>query len=255
MPDRFSEDEARRIFARAAERQHKADSRPEGLSLAELQEIARASGIDPDHVSAAVADVRGALPDHEPRMVLGVDLEPRASRIIPGELSDADWAEVVARLRRTFRSKGIPTEVGPVREWSSGATSNLLVTAAPVEGGTRVTLESSRAHEFKGSGFAGVFLGALAVFFVVGTLIAGEYTGTLFTVGVSAVLSLSMYLWVRFGYGSWSRKRSDQFDTLLDQIELVARSSAASRSPAVDLDVLGEAPAVTETRPRGRVRA
>ncbi|MGB3544919.1 hypothetical protein [Rubrivirga sp.] len=275
MPDRFSEEEARRIFARAAERQHADASRPEGLSMAELEEIAQASGIDPAHVAAAVADVRGGLEDVEPVHVWGINLQPRRSRVVPGELTDAAWAEVVARLRRTFGSKGIPTEVGPVREWSSGADSNLLVTATPVEGGTRVTLESSRAHEFKGSEWGLGALGAfLAVFVGIGLANGELYVPAVLGL-VSAVVFAVAYGISRVTYSSWSTKRLGQFDALLDQIELVARADAGSRptasteqlldadteptsrtaAPLLDLDALEAEPGTGEKRPRGRDRA
>ena len=232
MPDRFSEDEARRIFARAAERQHATNSRPEGLSLAELQEIARASGIDPDHVASAAVEVRHTLPARESATFFGVDLEPRVSRVIPGELSDDAWADVVQRFRRTFGSKGIPSEIGRIREWTSGPTSNLHVTAEPVDGGTRVTMETSRAPEAQGTGLAigvtSVLLSAL--------LIAGLVQGTLGVPLAVTALIVSVFA-VMFGgyrwhFARWRRERERQFDALLDYIELIARAEASGAAPS-----------------------
>ena len=58
MSDSFSADEARRIFARAARRQHAAPS-ADGLTMAELQAIGQEAGLDADLVAAEAMAERG----------------------------------------------------------------------------------------------------------------------------------------------------------------------------------------------------
>ena len=241
MPDRFSEDEARRIFARAAERQQAAEPASEGLSLAELQEVGRAAGLDPSHVAAAVAEVRGGVvsPDAPPATFLGVDVEPRASRVLPAEVTDDVWGQMVGRLRPTFKTIGVTSEVGAVREWQGtnerGGLSNLCMTAEPAEGGTLVTLQTSKAgNSSQYRAIFGVF-GAMAVFFaVLGTLQGGAGDPAFWVfIGAFVASAVGFPLLGRQSYARWSVRRQDQFDALLDQFELLARDAAPpERRPA-----------------------
>ena len=63
MDRQFSEDEAREVFARAAERQHEVRSKGEGLSLDELRAIGREAGLDPEHIEAAARAVATGEPE------------------------------------------------------------------------------------------------------------------------------------------------------------------------------------------------
>ena len=228
MPDRFTEDEARQVFARAAERQHAADASPAGLSLAELQEVGAAAGLDPAHVAAAVAEVRGARPVAPPATFVGVDVEPRASRVLPGEVTDEVWEQMVARLRRTFGAKGTPTDVGRIREWSSGPNSNLLVTVEPDAAGARVALQTSKASEAaQYRALVGV-LGAMAVLFSALGVATGNGGDAGFWVFISALVVAAVVfpLLGRQSYARWARRRQGEFDALLDGFELLVRDAA-----------------------------
>lgn len=68
MPERFTEEEARRVFVRAAE------AVPVGLSRAELGEIGRAAGLDPASASSEAQSVPEA-----PLSRLGLDALPDTS--------------------------------------------------------------------------------------------------------------------------------------------------------------------------------
>ena len=237
----FTEDEARQIFARAAERQHAVASRGEGLSLDDLQAIGAEAGLDPEHVAAAVAELRSG-PAVEPVVVAGVDLTPRVVRVLPGELTDDAWADLVGRLRRTFGAKGVPSEIGRVREWTSGPTSRLHVVAEPVEGGTRVTMETSKAHEAAGLRgvipFAVFMSLALSALFVFGDFDATVWILPVLTLGLCAAI----YVGVRAWLARWSDRRRGQFESLMDQAELLVRAEAstAAEAPRLDLDALAE---------------
>lgn len=244
MPRRFSEEEAERVFARAAERQHAHAAPPDGLTLAELQQIGREAGLDPAHVSAAVAetDALGAVAPSA--TYLGVPLEPRASRLLVGEVYDETWEQMVNRLRRTFRSKGAPVELGRVREWSSGLQSNLHVSLEPAEGGTLLTLETSKAETARGlaslPASAGVFVVLLSLLFGF-----GDFDLTVWIVPLLLVLGTAVAVVAgRQSLAAWSEKRQAQFDALLDQFELVHRKAsvpqtASEAAPPEDLGGAG----------------
>ncbi len=256
MPEHFSEDEARRIFARAAERQRTETPGPDGLSLSELQEIGAAAGLDPAHVAAAVAEVQLAAvrPSPEARAFLGAPVEVRASRVLSAPVTDEAWEQMVARLRKTFDAKGTPTDVGRVREWtgtnSRGGLSNLQATVEPVEGGARVTLETSRAEEAKGLRAAPVAVVGMAAlfsaFFVFGEFEPMAWVLPAFLLAAGAIMAIGG----RVAFARWSAERARQFDALLDQFELIVRDAAPEgesledpagavpASPPLDLDAL-----------------
>ena len=269
MPDRFSEEEARRIFARAAERQQASEPASEGLSLDELQEVGRAAGLDPAHVAAAVAEVRSARPAAPPATFLGVGVEVRASRVLSGPVTDEAWEQMVARLRRTFGSKGTPTDVGRVREWTSGPSSTLLVTVEPGDpargGGAVVTMQTSKKSESSQYGaIVGVF-GAMAVLFaILGTLQGGAGDPAFWVfIGAFVAAAVGFPLLGRRSYARWAERRQGQFDALLDQFELVVRDAAppepapaaeAGGAGRLDLDTLDALPETDAPVPRRRTR-
>ncbi|WP_412068413.1 hypothetical protein [Rubrivirga sp. IMCC43871] len=253
MTDHFSEDDARRIFARAAERQHAVQARGEGLTLAELQAIGREAGLDPDHVAAAVAEMH-LLPDAEPVLVSGVDVTPRRSRVLPVELSDEMWEQYVARLRRTFGTKGVPSQVGRIREWQSQPGSMLHVVAEPVTGGTRITIESSKAAFVRsGNGPNHGLIPALVIAVVMSALFGfGDFEPLVWILPVLiTALGVAFWFGMRAHLARWTETRAGQFEALLDQFELIARDPALApeatpaldSAPAIDLDALGDTPA------------
>ena len=236
MPDRFTEDEARQVFARAAERQRAAEPAAEGLSLAELQEVGQAAGLDPAHVAAAVAEVRGGAGSvAPPATFLGVDVEPRASRVLPGPVTDEVWEQMVARLRRTFGSKGTPTDVGRVREWTNGPRSNLLVTVEPTDAGARVTMRTSKASAAAQYRVLFGLFAAMAVLFSVLGVAMGDWAeaGYAVFVGAFVVAAVAIPLLGRQSQARWARRRRGQFDGLLDQFELLARDAAPPETAPV----------------------
>ena len=87
---RYSEAELHAIFERAAKRQEEArhaEAASRGqLTLAELQEIGEASGIDPAHVAAAARELASPVPAE--KRVLGFPAEVRRTRLITGPVTD-----------------------------------------------------------------------------------------------------------------------------------------------------------------------
>ena len=237
MDRSFSEDQARAIFARAAERQHATEMRGEGLTLAELQEIGQAAGLDPAHVNAAVREVTNGGIETEHVAVWGVDVTPRATRVLPGPLTDQAWAQMIGRARATFETTGVASTIGATREWrgtnEQGAVSTLQLTAEPTDGGTRLTLESSRAKEARDirrtPAYAAVAAVALAVFLAVGDFPA-HYPFLIPALILAA--NLLMGVGLRAHLARWSRTHQGQFGGLMDQFELIALGApSGSQAP------------------------
>ncbi len=270
---RYSEAELRAIIERAAKRQESArraqDASEDGLTLAELQQIGAASGIDPDHIASAASELAHATPAAQPATLAGMPTALRQSRFIPAEVSDEAWARIVAELRSTFDASGVAGEVGRTREWTTQVRRKtggaVHVVLEPVEGGTHVTVEQSwRGSVWTFTGVSGVYafvallLSALALG---GVLDSGEA----FIPVMFAVFALVMFGGSQIGTRLYARRQDERFERALDRIELIARGAApetaaphavAERETGgrIDLDVLPDEaeaePPITRRRTR-----
>ncbi|MGB3544917.1 hypothetical protein [Rubrivirga sp.] len=142
----FSEDEAQRIFARAAQRQHAARPTGGALTLEELQAIGLEAGIEPAHIAAAVSES-----DVQPVPTwLGVPLRSRTVRHLDAPVTDAAWGRIVERLRAEKPTADEVETVGDRLIWTSNPGMpghGARVTVVPSSDGATMTVESASASE------------------------------------------------------------------------------------------------------------
>jgi hypothetical protein len=228
---KFSEDETRQIIARAASRQEQAErvrlGTGTGLTLEVLQDVGRDAGIDPLHIEAAAKDVMLRRDASPVKTRLGLPLELRAQRVVPGSVSDAQWERMVTEFRQTFRKSGTVSQFGPVREWISEEESSNMpvkIRLEPVDERTVITLRQSTKTA---SEMAYVIGGTLASFGAMFGVFVGMGAfgpgGVVLPIlfGVLAVLS-SLGIWG--GYRAWMPRQEERFRALLDRTELIARA-------------------------------
>lgn len=275
MARRYTEDDARRIFARVAEQQTAQGPADGGLSLADLQEAARAAGLDPALVVQAAAELDRTSP--VPQRLGGAPVELTVSRVIPGRLTDDVWAAMVAEARAQFRGTGTAGQIGRQREWSvvSGGAKNGItthLTAEPVEGGIRLTLSQSIRDLVLGFSIAGGITALMAVVFTV-LAVAGVEPELWIAAAIVAAQALLFLGGTQIGTRQWRVQRARRFESVLDRFELIARADAGERddagearderaSPALDFDALagtdlrsGDAPESTSISERRRTRS
>jgi len=268
MARRYSEDDARRIFARVAERQTARGPADGGLSLADLQEAARAAGLDPSLVAQAAAELDRAAP--APQRLVGAPVELTVTRVVPGTLTDDVWAAMVAEARAQFRGTGTAGQIGRQREWSivSGGTKNGVtthLTAEPVDGGIRLTLSQSIRDMVLGFSIAGGVTALMAIVFT--ALAVASVDPELWIPAVmTGVMALLFLGGTHVGTRQWRTQRTRRFESVLDRFELIARDDAGETpderassdertSPALDLDALGDAPDDERAAGRHRTRS
>ena len=230
MADRYSADEARRIFARAARRQHVAPAE-DGLTLDELAEIGRSAGLDPALIRAEATSER--VDDDPTTTWHGVPVGVRRSRLLPARLSDAEWERAVDLLRAEFKVSGTAEQIGRRREWATARSSATMSAAYRVRveerpDGDLVTLEAPDTHRLMGMlmagifGGIGVFAGTLTLFLETANQSEGWTMASVF-IGIGLVLYLGALLVAK---GSAART-PDRFEALLDRIDLVSRLDEA----------------------------
>src|SRR3954464_8777429 len=122
---RYSDEEVSRIFERAAEAQQQTRKQltsgesPDGMTLAQLQEIGKEVGIAPELIAQAAKSV--ALPIGEKsRKFLGLPIGVGRTRDLERKLTDDEWDRLVVDLRETFDAKGTIRHEGSFRQWPTG---------------------------------------------------------------------------------------------------------------------------------------
>lgn len=233
MDHQFSEEEAREVFARAAERQHAVGAR-EGLSLDELRAIGREAGLDAEHVEAAARAVAAGEPETGRRAVGPVPTGVFRTAVLPGPPSDALWAEIVADARRTFSAQGKVSESGRLKQWRNG---NLRVTLEPAgDGASRLHLETRRTDRSQlvvVTGVAAAVLLVAAWLFSLDAFQGGADVGALLMVGLGSLAG-------SLGFGTeqrrWADARERQFDQVARRAALAAEPFAREPAPEGRID-------------------
>lgn len=215
---RFDDDEVARIFARATETQReqsRALARQDGMTLAELQAIAKEAGIDPTLVAQAAREVDQPAPPRTPT-VIGIPIGVARTVELGRKLSDDEWERIAVRCRELFNARGKLESHGSFRSWTNG---NLQILLEPSGNGHRLRMRTLRG-ESRGLVAAGasMILAASAISF------AGSLSSAMSFVEVAAS-SLPIFLG-GIGVGvaglarlpQWRRERDTQFQQLADEV-------------------------------------
>lgn len=248
MARTFTEAEAQRVFARVAEKQRAAGTDVSGLSLEDLEEAARAAGLDARLVASAAAELDRPPPA---KTLLGVPIETVRQRVVTGRVSDEAWEEMVAEARTEFGRTGSAGQLGRIREWTAtSGTGNTQATTRlslePVGDDTRIVVTRSSRDVVFGFGLASAIQGVMAVLFG-GLYAAGVDPELWIPALLLAVLAVSLFGGVLLGSRVWHGRQSRRAEALLNRLERVAR--------AAQPDDRTEAPRVEPSLPDGRIDA
>src|SRR4249920_3279948 len=99
---RFNEKEVALIIKRASELQETETTAESstGMSLAELEQVAREAGLDPGLVRRAAEDLDTRVTDQTPNRFLGAPTLLRLERTIDGEVSADEYEPIVLEMQR-----------------------------------------------------------------------------------------------------------------------------------------------------------
>ena len=136
----YNEKETAAILKKAAQNSHvEAPGESPGLTVDELQEIARDSGIDPDQIDKAVQEIDGeqTRPDHT---FWGGPFSFDQQLEIDHEITSLEWEKMLLDIRAFFQDNGKVSERSSVYEWTSprGSTNSAQVVALKDNGKTQV---------------------------------------------------------------------------------------------------------------------
>jgi len=216
---RYSEDEVAAIFRAAtegAESQGVPGEHADGITLRDLQAIAREVGISPMAAERAARALEHPSAPAVSRTLLGLPLAVERTVALPRALTDLEWERLVTELRQVFGARGTLRAHGSLREWSNG---NLHALHEPTSTGGGYQL---RLATMKGNARASVAAGALTLGLsaMSGIIVAAQ--GTLAQAGPGlVVLAIGGAALIANGalrLPSWARRRRQQMDAIAERL-------------------------------------
>lgn len=187
MPERrYTDEEVQRILASAVESDAAlpGGSAEAGMTLAEIQSIAKEAGVSLASVSAAAAALDRVPPAPTSSRMLGLPVGVGSTVALPRPLDDAEWQRLVVFLRDTFEARGRVETIAGQREWRNG---NLRVSIETI-GDTAVLqmrTRKSNARALLGTGLSllsGALVGGAVVLIGHGSPAA---MGNILTLGIT----------------------------------------------------------------------
>jgi len=214
---RYSDEEVAAIFRAAAEGPEAtptAEARAGGLTLSELQSIAREVDLSPDAVARAARSLDVSPAPASPPTLLGLPLGVQRTVALDRKLTDEEWELLVVELREVFRARGTVREHGSFREWRNG---NLHALLEPTPTGQRLRLGTVRRNVQASVTMGGVAVAASAILW--GTAVLQGTLGTMLpevamlgTMGVALVANGALRL------PGWARQRRAQMDGIVERL-------------------------------------
>jgi hypothetical protein len=246
MPERtFSEEQIQALLRRATELQVIEPAEEHGLTQADLEQIAADAGIPPKFLRTAILES-----DHgtASRNVSGqTKTHAYIERVVPGDLTDDEWEEVVLRLRKAYSNdmaetygmgarygKGVTEQLGRTREWSHttslGVVTNVAIRSA--EGSQQISFQrrvglASPRVESVGYGFVLAMLAGMAAGGVT------ESVWVLFLV-LAAVWAIAAPT-VEYLDRRWRDKILGKMQTISDDIALLVANPETVETPEAQL--------------------
>ena len=221
---RYTDDEVALILRTAAELGTETEpSRSQGLSLAEIQQIAREVGIDPATVERAAAALPTCKPDRL-AAILGGPLHYRLEATMAGRASDADLGRILQSVRRAARRQGQATQFLDSVEWRTSGEregSQLFVTVATGDDGTTIEVTGDRQSTavllYLVPGVAGMI-----VSLIVGASLEADWAaGGVIASVLGGVFLLSRTIWSHTGH-AFARKLESIRDAAVQAVERTA---------------------------------
>lgn len=248
MDRQFTEDEAREVFARAAERQHAVGARGAGLSLDELRAIGAEAGLDPEFVEAAARSVALGEPETARPSFGPIPRGVSRTVLLPDAPSDALWEQVLGDARRTFSAQGKVSGSGRVREWRNG---NLRVSLEPARGGSRLHLQTRREDRVQATIMASVVAACALVTVLLTTLGGGFDVAGNASLLMGVVVASLGAVGLGVGQRRWADERGRQMDGIIQRAAeaggLAPEAPVASATGRIDPSLLDDAAADLDT--------
>lgn len=204
-----------------------------GMTLAEIQEIASEVGINPRHLQTAAARLDRPEPSGLGVTLAGGPLVVSVERVVPGEMSEADFARIVPDIQRVSTGHGNATMVGSTLTYSAetGQKQRTLQVVVSSQDGQTLIRAEERLHGLAGALFGGIVGGAgTGLGMGIGVPLGLEALGSAFFAFAFPVAMIGgCYALARTIMKRTVRKRREALGSLVD--EIAARVPSAKALP------------------------
>lgn len=237
---RYSEKEVTRLLRRATELQRAMPIAPasNGLTLAELEDVATEAGLDPALLRQAAAELDvGSLPSAGSGIgvhLAGAPFRTVIERTLVGEVPATAFASMVPLIQMAADAPGQASQVGNTLTWQSQNPSNprsLQILIAAHSGQTLIRIEE-RYGALAAGLFGGFVGGGSGVSLGVGGAIAGTLGSAALAVALPVGIITGTFFVIRRVFRSIVRRRRGVLEKLLDTLGEQA-VSAMQRGPAL----------------------
>jgi len=229
---RYSDGETDAILRRAAELSADAGSSPapRGLTLPEMEALAREAGLDPALIRRAAQEV-GLRGGARSSPWLGAPTRMILERTLPGPVTEAQWEVIVGEVQRSLGRVGHISRAGHSRFWATMETAqrhggrdvSLSITS---HGGTTVIRAEESFNRMVGSLFGGLVGGmgggGVGLWMGVGM---GVFHSPAAAIGLVALNLTGSYLLARAIYRRTIARRTGELDALLARAVDAARAA------------------------------
>ncbi|UCG86092.1 MAG: hypothetical protein JSW71_19645 [Gemmatimonadota bacterium] len=224
---RYSDREMALILRRAADLQaHGADAvrQEQSHTLAEVEQLAVEVGIDPRYVAEAAQAV-DAEPTVKSAPVLGAPTGYQIGRVIAGEVSEAEFADVLDAIRRTTGKRGEVSRVLGSLEWRSvSVKGESFVTVSPREGKTAIRIGGQYG---RGAVFVYGLVAGIGAALLVGASVS---TGSPIDLGTLAAVGAGSYLAARTAWQAVAGRAERKLRKALEEVTLGVMRVVGPRS-------------------------
>jgi hypothetical protein len=236
---RFDDREVALIIKRASELQEQespAESRPLGMTLAELEQVAREAGLDPALVRRAAVDVDARVTSQPASRFIGAPTTVRLERTLEGEVPVDEYESLVFEIQREMGMVGVASNLGRSLQWTTSSSGRphasvrpIQVVVSPRNGRTTIRIEEPLGPIAGGlfGGLMGGLGGGLGIPLMAASLAGWHSAGAALAILAGAVGG--SYLLARTIFGAVASRRAARLGALMERLtERVAASAAAS---------------------------
>lgn len=234
---RYNEREVARLLKRASELQRSSSSAhsPSGLTLDELEDIAKEAGLDVTLLRRAAYELDNTGPLNLGERLAGGPLRVVFERVLPFEASESSCALLVPAIEAAFGGPGQLGHVARTFSWhasrpNSGRTQQVRVSMR--DGQTMVRIEESFGA--LAGGLYGGVLGGVGggVGIGAGGALGAALGSAVLMVGVPAAVIGATYWGVRAGFRKYVEIRRRALEHLLGDIADALTTDRTSLGPA-----------------------
>lgn len=255
-PRQFDDQRAGEVLRRAAELQHESNvpmAVGEGLSAAQLEEIAREAGIDASFVRRAIAELGGTSSELERSAWRGEQKTLEMVEVLEGEVSPESMDRMLEEVQRAFADSGHLTRTERSATWTGSRAlagsrlSSLVVAITARDGQTEIRI-TEKLENLATALFGGLAVGGSAAGIGISGAIGMGELGSPVAFAIMALTAVSgFYGTARTLYRRSARKKRRELQRLLGRLVDVSISDRGL--PVVPQTVDGDSS--TATGPAG----